>query len=173
MKTLPILVLGLGLAVAGGAEAAGHSSKGLEGCLEAVRSVQPGAVLKVEYLKLTDEGRAAYEIEVRDRSDRVWEFECAAHHAQLQQVQRVVDANDSLFTGKAKVSMEDARSTATTLYPGSVHETQYELASDGTPIYEFDIAVDGGPEYKVEVSAVTGEIVEVQIETWQIGPDSK
>ncbi|MGE3773819.1 MAG: PepSY domain-containing protein [Gammaproteobacteria bacterium] len=160
-----------GLVLAGGAEAGHRGHGGLEACLEAVSAVKPGNFVKVEYLSLTDEGKAAYEVEVRDRAGREWEFECSARGAQLLEMEQETEAGDAAFTSKAKVDLETAKATATALYPGKVEEIEYEIEADGTPVYEFDIADDGGPEYKVEVDAVSGEIVEVQIEAWEIGEE--
>ena len=44
---------------------------------------------------------------------------------------------------------------------------------NGNPAYEFDIYVEKkGHEYEVEVDAVTGKILEVEKELYDIGSDS-
>lgn len=149
----------------------GHGHGGLDACLKAVSAAKKGSFVKVEYLTLTDEGEAAYEIEVRDAKGREWEFECSARSAQLLELEQEVKAGDSLFTAKAKVSVEAAKATANALYPGAIEEIEYEVEADGTPVYEFDVADDAGTEYKVEVDAVSGDIVEVQVEAWEIGEE--
>ena len=69
-----------------------------------------------------------------------------------------------------KISEKDAVQVATTLYPGTVSEIEYEIDADGTPRYEIDIVDVDSIQMKIEVSAVTGKIDEVQIEMWEIGP---
>lgn len=171
MRTSQLLLITASLLSAGAAQAGHRGHGGLDACLKAVSAAKQGSFVKVEYLSLTDEGEAAYEIEVRDTKGREWEFECSARSAQLLEIEQEAEAGDNQFTGKAKVSVDTARATATALYPGKVEEIEYELEADGTPVYEFDIADDGGTEYKVEVDAVSGEIVEVQIEAWEIGEE--
>jgi uncharacterized membrane protein YkoI len=172
MRSLTLLTfITAGLCAASPVQAGHKSHGGLEACLKAVSAVKPGRYVKVEYLSLTDEGQAAYEVEVRDRNGREWEFECSARSAQLIEIEQEVEAGDAAFTAKAKVSADAAKATATALYAGTVEEFEYELEADGTPVYEIDIADAGGTEFKVEVDAISGEIVEVQIEGWEIGEE--
>jgi uncharacterized membrane protein YkoI len=50
-----------------------------------------------------------------------------------------------------------------------VDDVEYELESDGTPIHEFSLeARSGGPAMRVEVDAVTGRIMEVPKEDYEI-----
>lgn len=154
---------------------AGHGhGDGLGKCMKAVSKIKNGDFTKVEYLSFTDEGTPAYELEVRDRDGNEWEFECSARHARILEMEREVDsADDALFKKHMKVSESDARATATGLYPGTVEEVEYEIESDGKPSYEFDIVDVEGTEYKVEVSAESGDIVEVQVEAWEIGEEDR
>ena len=85
-------------------------------------------------------------------------------------------ADDEAFARTAKVSEEDAIKTAQDRFGGDVVEVEYEIESDGSPSYEIDLAQDGqDTEFKVEVDAVSGEIIELSVEQWQIGqePDEK
>lgn len=153
---------------------AGHGHGGLEKCLKAVSKIKSGDFIKVEYLLFTDEGVPAYEVEVRDNDGNFWEFECSAKDARILEMEREVDsASDPLFKKHMKVSEDDAKATATALYPGTVEEVEYEIEADGKPSYEFDIVDAEGTEWKIEVSAVTGEIVEVQVEGWEIGEENQ
>ncbi len=143
-------------------------------CLQAVRAVKPGEFVKVEYLGVTDEREAAYEIEVRPATGRTWEFECSASNAAILELEQEADGpDDPLFKARAKVDVERAQGIATGLYPGTVREVEYELESDGSPSYEIDIRDADGIEFKVEVDAVTGAIDEVQIELWEIGAEDR
>ena len=153
---------------------AGHGNHegGLENCLTAVTAIRAGSFPKVEYLGFTDEGGSAYEIELRDADGKEWEFECRASDASIVEVEQEVDSvNDPLFKGKMKVSENEARKIATTLYPGTIEEVEYEIESNGAASYEFDIVDKYGVEFKVEVDATSGEIVEMQIERWEIGEE--
>lgn len=164
----------LGLAVITLPVMAGHGHKhgSLDKCLKTVHKVKSGSFIKAEYLIVTDEGKPAYEIEVRDDDGNVWEFECNAKTAAIIEIEREVDGvDDPLFQERMQVSENDARATATALYPGEVEEVEYEIETHGEPMYEFDIVDSGGTEWKVEVSAESGQIDEVQIETWEIGAE--
>lgn len=146
----------------------------LERCLNAVRAIRPGDVVKVEYLGFTDEQQAAYEIEMRMDDKSEWEFECSKATGQILEIeQEVASANHELFKRHMKVDEQKARSVATGLYPGDIKETEYEIEADGRASYEFDIVDRWGVEFKVEVDATSGEIVEVQIERWQIGVEDE
>ena len=50
-------------------------------------------------------------------------------------------------------------------------ETEYEIEADGKASYEFDITEVDKEEIKVEVDAMTGKIVEVSYENYQIGQE--
>lgn len=153
---------------------AGHGHGDMEKCLKTVSKIKSGDFVKVEYLSFTDEGVPAYEIEVRDGDGNEWEFECSARDARIMEMEREAEsADDELFKKKMKVSEADARATATGLYPGKVEEVEYEIEANGDPSYEFDIVDSDDTEWKIEVSTVTGEIIEVQVEEWEIGEEDQ
>jgi uncharacterized membrane protein YkoI len=157
--------------VFGGSVQADHRT-GLEDCLLAVKAIRAGDFVKVEYLGFADEGGAAYEIELRDPDGKEWEFECSASTAKIIEIEQEVDsASHELFKRQAKVSEDDARKIALSLYPGEIEEVEYEIEANGAASYEFDIVDKYGVEFKVEVDAKTGDIVEVQIEQWEIGEE--
>ena len=55
---------------------------------------------------------------------------------------------------------------------GKIVDSEYSM-ENGNPVYEFDIYMEKkGYEYEVEVDAVTGEILEVEKELYDIGSDS-
>lgn len=152
----------------------GHHGDSLEKCLQAVSAVRKGSYVKVEYLSFTDEGRSAYEIEIRDKAGREWEFECATRDAAILEIEQEVEkVDDPLFQARAKISEADAKATATRLYPGTVEEVEYEIEANGDVSYEFDIVDADGTEWKVEVDGASGAIVEVQVEKWEIGEEDR
>ena len=72
-------------------------------------------------------------------------------------------ASAELKIPKTKVSFEQALKTALAKHAGDVETVELEL-SNGKPHYEFDIRATDGTEYEVEVSAITGKIIEEEIE---------
>ncbi len=154
---------------------AGHKHKSgharLEDCLQAVSNIKSGVFSRVEFHNFSHEGKPAYEIEVVAKDGKEWEFECNSKGNIVEIEQEVKSASDPLFKKRAKISEADAKSTATSLYPGEVEKVEYEIEFDGSPTYEFNIETDDGTEFNVEVSAVTGEIIEVSTESWEIGSE--
>lgn len=145
---------------------------GLEACMLAATAIRTGTYTKVEYLDFTDEGVSAYEIEMKDLDGKEWEFECDSHTGAIIEIEQEVATPDApLFKKKMKVTEKDAKKIATELYPGTVEEVEYEIEMDGKASYEFDIVDKYGVEFKIEVDATSGEIVEVQIEKWEIGEE--
>lgn len=170
LSFLLLLVFVAGVANAGH----GHGGNGLENCLNAVKAIRAGSFIKVEYLGFADEGGTAYEIELRDADGKEWEFECDAASGRIIEIEQEVDSpNDPLFKRKMKISESEARKTATELYPGTIEEVEYEIEANGAASYEFDIVDKYGVEFKIEVDATSGEIVEMQIEKWEIGEEGR
>ncbi len=170
MKKLVIGTLSVAATLATLPALAGHhGGGGLEQCLKAAAAVRPGQFAKVEYLAVTDEGGAAYEIEVAASNGTDWEFECDGHGRIIEMEQEVDDVTHPLFAAKMKVDEATARATALRLYPGTIDEAEYEIEMNGDASYEFDVIDEFGVEFKVEIDATTGEVVEVQVESWEIG----
>jgi uncharacterized membrane protein YkoI len=152
----------------------GHHDASLETCLHAAAKIRRGEFAKVEYLSFSDEGVSVYEIEVQTPNGQTWEFECDAHHGQIIEIEREVDGpSNPAFAKAMKVSEDEARATALALYPGTIDEVEYEIELNGDATYELDIVDTQGVEWKVEINAGTGEIDEVQIESWEIGLEDK
>jgi uncharacterized membrane protein YkoI len=150
-----------------------HHGGSLTTCLELATAIRPGEFAKVEYLTVSDENVEVYEIEVVTEKG-TWEFECDAHHARIVEIEQEVDSVDHpLFKRSMKVSEEQARKTVLNLYPGTIDEVEYEIEVDGKASYEIDVVDEYGVEWKVEIDATSGEIVEVQIEAWEIGMEDK
>ena len=146
---------------------AGHAT--LEDCLQAVQSVKRGVVERAEYHNFSHEGNPSYEIEIIEQDGSQWEFECNTHGNIIEIEREVKNASDPLFKKRAKVSEADAEATALEMYPGKNEKVEYEIEFDGSPSYEFNIEGKDGTEFNVEVSAITGNIIEVSTEGWEIG----
>ncbi len=155
-----------------GAQGLAGESDSLEACLKAANAVKPGAFVKVEKLAVVQGGEPTYEIEIRDRDGAEWELMCAVEDARIYEIEREVrSADDPAFRSRAKVPPQAAANTALAMFPGTIQETEYEIEANGDPTYEFDIVSNDGREFKVEVDAVTGRIIEVSVETWEIGEE--
>jgi uncharacterized membrane protein YkoI len=138
-------------------------------CLNAVKQQQSGRFTKVEYLIY--KGNPAYELEVLDDKGVAHELICDVRTAAIMETETEVDsASDEQF--KAKIDLETAIKTVLKEHPGKVEEIEYEIEKNGTPVYEIDVIDDQGRETKVEIDAVTGKIIEVSEEKWQIGDES-
>ncbi|MBI4005043.1 MAG: PepSY domain-containing protein [Gammaproteobacteria bacterium] len=150
----------------------GHHG-GLHACLEAASAIKEGYYAKVEYLTLTEQGVETYEIEIHDKDGAVWELMCDISNGDIYEVEREVEsASDPLFKKHMKVDEETAGKTALEHNPGEFEHTEYEIEANGDATYEFDIADRPGTTYKIEVDAATGEIIEVNIEKWDIGRET-
>ncbi len=149
-----------------------HKIAGLENCLNAASMIKAGDFTKVEFLNPSAEGVPTYEIEVRDSNGTEWEFKCNAKTGHIYEIEQEVDTRaDKRFAKEKIVSEEQARATVLEIYPGEIREREYEIESNGNATYEFDVVDPDGTEFKVEVDAVSGKIIEVAVEQWQIGEE--
>lgn len=175
LSAAALLPLSVGLAAP--AVAGDHGSASLDDCIQSARSVRQGDIVKVEYLSVSPAGAPTYEIEIRDSSDTEWELMCNANTGDIYEIETEADsADDALFAKTAKISEEQAKKIATDRFGGKIVEIEYEIESDGSPTYEIDLQQpDQDTEFKVEVDAVSGDIIELSVEQWQIGqePDEK
>lgn len=64
---------------------------------------------------------------------------------------------------KTKFSMEKCMQAALAKHAGVVETMEMEISA-GKPHYEFDIKGADGVEYEVEVSAITGKVIEEEVE---------
>lgn len=151
----------------------GRAHDGLHKCLKAASNLKDGYYQKLEYLTMTKNGVKTYEIEIKDKNGVEWELMCDIHHGNIYEVEREVEStSDPLFKRHMKVDEKTAAKTALELYPGKLVHTEYEIEADGSASYEFDIYEKHEVTYKVEVDANTGEIIEVNIEKWDIGREA-
>ena len=141
----------------------------LGNCVKAALSKHDGKIVKVEMK--SEQKVAVYEFDIESADGTAWDIECNAKTGKIIEVEQEVKADDAKFKAVAKVTEADAKATALAAYPGTVVETEYELESDGKASYEIDILEADGEEIKVEVDAVTGKVVEVSYEGYQIGKE--
>lgn len=145
-----------------------HQGK-MESCMKAALAKHPGEIISLE--AEVEDGKATYEFDIKGKDGKEWEVECDAKTAKLIEEEEEVDAQDPRFKGKAKVSLEDAKKAALAAKPGEVIETETSLESNGNVSYEFDIKGKDGQEWEVEVDAVSGKVIETELEVFQIGLD--
>lgn len=139
-------------------------------CLNAAAAVKPGEFAKVEYLDPSAEGVPAFVIEVRNAAGESWELSCDARSGAIYEIEgEVTGPEDPRFANMAELTTADAEARALALVPGRVLEVEYEVDTDGDPVFELDIRDGDGVERKIEVHAVTGEILETSVEHWEIG----
>ena len=143
-------------------------------CLEQVHEIKHTSdFVKVEYLRVSQNGDPSFEIEARDSKGREWEFMCEADDGDIYEIeQEAASADDPLFKQNVKVREQQARQTVTDLYPGTIKEVEYEIETNGDSTYEVDVVDDEGTEWKVEVDAASGDIIETHIEQWEIGDEA-
>lgn len=150
------------------------ADEGIEKCIAEVQKQKTGDLVTLE--KLNVDGKAVYEIELKDANGFEWEFMCDVESGKIFETESEVSSADSLaFKSKMKVTEDDAKATALKAYPGVIEEVEYEIEANGDASYEFDIVNSKGVETKVEVDAATGKIIEVAVEEWEVGeePDEK
>jgi uncharacterized membrane protein YkoI len=157
------------LLISAPAFAASAHKGAVETCLKAALAKYPGQVLSLE--AEIENGKPIYEFDIKGKDGKEWEVECDAKTGKLTEVEEEVDIKDPRFASKAKVSLEEAKKTALAAYPGEIIESETSIEADGSVSYEFDIKTKDGKELEVEVDAVTGKIIEVEEEVYQIGLD--
>ena len=129
----------------------------------------PGHVLSME--SEIENDRLIYEFDIMTKDGNEVEVECDARKHTLHDFEIEYKKGDKKFTNAAKISESEAEKIALEKYNGKVVDREYSI-ENGNPSYEFDIYVTKkGHEYEVEVDAVTGEILEVEMELYDIGSD--
>ena len=127
----------------------------------------PGHVVSME--SEIENNRLIYEFDIKTKDGREVEIECDARKHTLHDFEVEYKKGDKVFTIAAKISESEAEKIALEKYDGKVVDREYSI-ENGNPAYEFDIYVaKKGHEYEVEVDALTGEILEVEMELYDIG----
>jgi uncharacterized membrane protein YkoI len=101
--------------------------------------------------------------ELRHPDGTTWEVICNGETGAVIDVEREVpSAMDPLFARQARISERDARKTALQFHPGEILGVEYEVASDGTPTYEFAVKpASGTAGLLVEINATSGQLKQV------------
>ena len=129
----------------------------------------PGHVLSME--SEIEKDRLIYEFDIMTKDGREVEVECDARKHTLHDFEVEYKKGDKTFTKAAKISESEAEKIALEKYNGKIVDREYSM-ENGKPAYEFDIYVaNKGHEYEVEIDAVTGEILEVEMELYDIGSE--
>ena len=129
----------------------------------------PGHVLSME--SEIEKDRLIYEFDIMTKDGKEVEVECDAQNHTLHDFEVEYKKGDKAFTEAAKISESEAEKIALKKYNGKIVDREYSM-ENANPAYEFDIYVaKKGHEYEVEVDAVTGEILEVEMELYDIGSE--
>ena len=129
----------------------------------------PGHVLSME--SEIENDRLIYEFDIMTKDGNEVEVECDAKKHTLHDFEIEYKKGDKKFTNVVKISESEAEKIALEKYNGKVVDREYSI-ENGNPAYEFDIYIaKKGHEYEVEVDAVTGEILEVEMELYDIGSE--
>ena len=139
-------------------------------CVMNVMEKYPGHIVSME--AEIEKNRLIYEFDVKTKDGKEIEIECDAKKHTLHDYEVELKKGNKEFAAAAKISENEAEKIALKEYNGKVVDREYAM-ENGKPVYEFDIYVaKKGHEYEVEVDAVTGEILEVEKELYDIGSDS-
>ena len=129
----------------------------------------PGHVLSME--SEIEKDRLIYEFDIMTKDGREVEVECDVKNHTLHDFEVEYKKGDKKFAAAAKITESEAEKIALKQYNGKIVDREYAM-ENGKPVYEFDIYVaKKGHEYEVEVDAVTGEILEVEMELYDIGSE--
>jgi uncharacterized membrane protein YkoI len=140
----------------------------MEECMFAALEVQPGEAVEVE-LELED-GAPRYDFEIVDADGRKAEVECDAMTGKIVEVEWEGDNMDvDAFLERATVTPSQARKIALRRVPGKVVDMSLETSSAGQISYEFEVLTRDGEEVDVEVDAISGEVVEVERDIYELG----
>tara|TARA_B100000768_G_C11213530_1_gene347115 strand:- start:30 stop:542 length:513 start_codon:yes stop_codon:yes gene_type:complete len=139
-------------------------------CYMNVIEKYPGHVVSME--AEIEKDRLIYEFDVMTKDGKQIEIECDAKKHTLHDYEVELEKGNKKFTTASKISESEAEKIALKEYNGKIVDREYSM-EDGKPVYEFDIYVEKkGYEYEVEVDAVSGKILEVEKELYDIGSDS-
>ena len=142
----------------------------LDKCFIAAHQKYEGHIVSLE--REVEDGKPVYEFDIQTKDGKRVEVECNPLTAELYDEEVEVKKNDKAFKKAVKISAKEAEKIALENTPGKVVEREYGFEGD-TPVYEFDIySKDKGHEIEVEINGLTGEVMESEIEIYDIGSDS-
>ncbi|MBR4743101.1 MAG: PepSY domain-containing protein [Oscillospiraceae bacterium] len=140
-------------------------------------------VVFTEIKREHDDGREVYEIEFTVPGEAEYDYEIDAATGEILEhsteklvkpgielVPEAQPATDPAATPALEITVEDAKRIALNHAGKSADEVVFEKAKrekdDGSWIYEVEFFVEGVSEYEYEIDAVTGEILEEDVEAW-------
>ena len=172
MKRLGCLLGGVAASLAFGSaiaiEGMPKTNVSMETCLGAALAMHPGDVVEVELT--IENGVPHYEFEIETADGRETEVECDAMTGKIVEVEWENDNMDlDAFLENAKVSPAQAREAALQRVPGRIDDMDLETTSTGIMSYEFEVITPDGKEMDVEVDAMTGKVLEVESDVYEIG----
>ncbi|HEY7683300.1 MAG TPA: PepSY domain-containing protein [Gemmatimonadales bacterium] len=128
-----------------------------------IERIEMVTIVMPEEFSGSPKGTPFLQFKVRNPDGSRWEVTCNGETGAVVDLEREVSsAHDPLFQRNAKISEPDARKTALKAQPGEILGVDYEVASDGTPEYEFDLKpASGKAGMMVEVNAASGEVAKV------------
>jgi len=149
-------------------EALPKTNVSMEECMFAALDAYPGEAVEVE-LELED-GAPRYDFEIVGADGRTAEVECDAMTGKIVEVEWEDDDMDvDAFLERATVTPSQARKIALRRVPGKVVDMSLETASTGEISYEFEVQTPDGTQVDVEVDAISGQIVEVERDIYELG----
>ena len=142
----------------------------LDKCFIAAHQKYEGHIISLE--REVEDGKPVYEFDIKTKDGKRVEIECNPLTGELSDEEFEVKKNDKDFKKAIKISAKEAEKIALENTPGKVVEREYAFEGD-VPVYEFDIySKDKGHEIEVEINGITGEVMESEIEIYDIGEDS-
>ena len=140
----------------------------MEECLSAALERYPGKVKELEFG--LEDGVPHYEFEILTADGRETEVECSAMTGEIVEVEWENENMDlDAFLETSKVSPAQARKIALRRVPGKVTKMDLETNSMGVMSYEFEIRTRDGEDVNVEVDAMSGNVIEVETEIYEVG----
>ena len=140
----------------------------MEECLSAALERYPGKVKELEFG--LEDGVPHYEFEILTADGRETEVECSAMTGEIVEVEWENENMDlDAFLETSKVSPAQARKIALRRVPGKVTKMDLETNSMGVMSYEFEIRTRDGKDVNVEVDAMSGNVIEVETEIYEVG----
>ncbi len=140
----------------------------METCLSAALERSPGKVKELEFG--LEDGVPHYEFEILTADGRETEVECSAMTGEIVEVEWENENMDlDAFLENSKVSPAQARKIALRRVPGKIVKMDLETTSTGVMSYEFEVRTRDGKDVSVEVDAMSGKVIEVEVEIYEIG----
>ncbi len=140
----------------------------MEACLAAALDLHPGRVKELEFG--LEDGVPHYEFEILTADGRETEVECSAMTGKIVEVEWENQNMDlDAFLEKARVSPAQARKTALRRVPGKIVKMDLETTSTGVMSYEFEVRTRDGKDVDVEFDAMSGKVIEVETDIYEIG----